>query len=740
MQALRNSYLGGVLIVLLLFIRLGFPKNIFNSDISSKADEKDDKFLKGFPERRGSRNTTDKNLNKTLALVLSRFRMEMATLFLSLPNMKQSELLDNISKATSCSVSDIKELLNNYTQWKLNTEWKHNINDSFSFDRFRMGMRHLKTRKCVRIIDRKLWKMFEKFPLPFQCHLVNTMSMAYNKGRRRHLPFGGLTFEETQNAVQQIFPFVRLPRACADTKMDYLKLIPSIPPVNITVNLISGDERTWLLSFSKKGPQIYRTLLEYEMVINHKDKVLGPGSTTQYLAKSTELINSAKLIIVGVYGNSKKFSILFRLKVKRKSSNHLRELRSTYKIVHALVAKTQEQLVEILNANVMSISLSRRQSNKTIKSPLTSNKWTLNQINKAKELFPAELSEYFKQLGKLARCFVVCHISVRIKQEPKAVEMVYSSLRRLSRKHSCFYTQREVDINGTIHVTGWERSTPKTTLKTILTGTRGKVISTKRNDTTLEGISRRVFVDDFSILESVLFTLLGLLCIIILAFSIYCLVLALKSRSSVQENTAPNETALFSKGGSTDTTGSNGKGGVHSINKIHEKETELRQATSADQLNLAIIKSNAKKSCKYCSKLYSLQLSDQTCISDGEICSKISQLLTDHSDTANNLTKNRIHNENEHIANSLLHVPMEPLWKRRSSFKTACRKGDPNSADARLFESQGEGVRYCETSKQRSTPQLQSTENCDQSLSEESQEMVVILLKNFRQVLKEEPV
>ncbi|XP_068681192.1 uncharacterized protein [Montipora foliosa] len=738
MQAMRNSYLGGVLIVLLLFIRLGFPKNIFNSDISSKADEKDDKFLNGFPERRRSRNTTDQNLNKTLALVLSRFRAEMATLFLSLPNMKQSELLDNISKATSCSVSDIKELLNNYTQWKHNTEWKHNINDSFSFDRFRMGMRHLKTSKCVRIIDHKLWKMFEKFPLPFQCHLVNTMSMAYNKGRRRHLPFGGLTFEETQNAVQQIFPFVRLPRACADTKMDCLKLIPSIPPVNITVNLISGDKRTWLPSFSNKGPQIYRTLLEYEMVINHKDKVLGPGSTTQYLAESNELINSAQLIIDKVYGNSKKFSILFRLKVKRKSSNHLRELRSTYKIVHALVAKTQEQLVEILNANVMSISLSRRQSNKTIKSPLTSNKWTLNQVNKAKELFPAELSEYFKQLGKLARCFVVCHISTRMKQEPKEVEMVYTSFGLLSRKHTCFYTQREVDINGTITVTE-ERFTPKTTLKTILTATRGKVISTKRNDTTLEGISRRVFVDDFSILESALFTLLGLLCIIILAFSIYCLVLALKSSSSVQENTAPNapnETALFSKGGSTDTTGSNGKGGVHSINMIHEKETELRQAASADQLNLAIIKSNAKKSCKYCSKLYSLQLSDQTCISDSEICSKISQLLTDHSDTANN----RIHKENEHIANSLLHVPMEPLWKRRSSFKTACRKGDPSIADDRLFESQGEGVRYCETSKQRSTPQLQSTENCHQSLSEESQEMVVILLKNFRQVLKEEPV
>ena len=592
----------------------------------------------------------------------------------------------------------IDELLNKYAEWKIDE------NVSWSFEH---SCRN-KTSRVVGIVDRGLFKMFERLPLPFKCHIISTISMIHNK-ERRNLSSSGLTFNETQNALQKIFPFVRLPQACADKDMDCLRSVPSIPPVNITVNLISGNREMWLQSLKTKGPIIYQTLLEYESETDHKGKVLGPSNIAQYLAENKETINSAQLIIVDVFGDSKTFSISFRLKVKRKSSNHQRELKSTYKIVHALTVKKKQQLRDVFDADIVSISVSRQESNKT-KSTLTSNKWSFHQFNKGKELFPAELSKYFKQLAKLSRCSVICFISIKIKKTPKEVEMMYTSLRYLSRKHSCFYTQREVPTEVTLPSVTEERLIPKTTVKRIApTMNEEKVTPTKRNDKTMNGIPGTVFEDEYSILEIALFTLLGLLCVIILAFVTNCLVSSLKFKSSVQKNMSANDTTQTSvsvEGASGNTLGSDKNDGVHSINIIQGKGRE------------------------------SLNLSHHTDMSHGQICTK-NQQLQDDKGTENISTNIRTHKENDYtFDSSQLHVDnndaIEPLWRRRCSFKTACKKGDHNMVGNKLVESQGEALRYCKVSEKMRAASQQRAQ-----LSEESQEMVVILSKHVGQEVKE---
>ena len=105
---------------------------------------------------------------------------------------------------------------------------------------------------------------------------------------------------------------------------------------------------------------------EYEAL---KKKFLGQGSTQQYLEEQKEVIASAQFVLVTANGSNNPLSVLFKLKVKRKQSNQLREMKSTYRIVQALAGKTPQQLRKIFNASVVSVELSREQSKLTRTSP-----------------------------------------------------------------------------------------------------------------------------------------------------------------------------------------------------------------------------------------------------------------------------------------------------------------------------------------------------------------------------------
>lgn len=730
---------------------LGFSQYAFGEDTTSStddphADKEAVKFLKGLSERNASIASPKYNITSDVDLshiVTVRFRKEMTMLFSWLPEVNQCNTLVAVSKTTSCSVPDIINLLSNYT------EIKHNVNVSCPFNDSVKNMICSKRSLVVNTIGNELLKVFSALTSPFKCHIVNTIALVYNFKGRRHLAsrYSSLTLSvrEAQNEVEKLFPFVSLPQTCADMEMHHL--IPSIPPVNITVNLMNGDKATWLINLNRKGPEVYRTVLEYERENYHKGKVgLGPGSTAQYLADNKELISSTQLVIVQVHGGSKTFSVLFRLKVKRKQSNRLREMRSSYKIVQALAAKSQKGLREIFNATIITISLSGERSNIT-KTPPKTNKWSLNQINKAKDLFPAHLSEYYKQLGKPARCFVVFYISIKIKKSPKEVEMFYSSFGRLSRKHSCYYTRRTVPTDTPIKITH-ERFTLENTLPTrVRTVTDRTVAPPNGSDDAMDHISEKVGEEDLSTLEIALFSLLGLLCIAILAFTVNCVVSAVKPKPTHQNNTVPNgtvQTAVYLKG--TSTGGNNRNESVQFIDMIHRNGTSHFQPADTRLLptmisNVSTFDSKLNHDCL--EHYSSLQCDDE------RTCSECSQSKHD-SGEENISTNTRTCIQNEYCLDSSPQLrendnaAAESPWKKRSPSKTACQRtrkevpGHTVQDNDRVLESQGKATSYCSISDTSSNGQPHRTVHLGCLPSEDSREMVVVLLDSAG--VKEEQV
>ena len=727
---------------------LGFSQNAHGEKTASntdgpKTDKEAGKLLKELSERKRPSDITSYEYNIGSGtdlpdVVTTRFRKEMTILFFLLPNMDQCKLLTAVSKATFCSVSDIVEHLSKLT------EVEHRVNVSCPFDHsMKNNMCSLSSRhKVVNIIDNELLKVFATLSSPFKCHVINTIALAYNhlKGRR-NLASSSLilSVSKAQNELAKIFPSVKLPKTCADVTIS----IPSVPPVNITVNLRSGDRTTWLLSLAKKGPVIFKTVLEYERENIHKINVLAPGSTAQYLAENKELINSAQIAIVGVFGGNRKLSVLFKLKVRRTLHNPLREMKSTYKIVRALAAKKQTGLRQIFNATIVTISLSGERSNIT-KTPPKTNKWTLNQINKGKELFPADLSEYYKQLGKPARCFVVVYISKKIKKSPEKVEMFYVSFGRLSRKHSCYYTWRSAHTDTPIEITE-ERFTPKKTLTTRVPSVSNRtVVPPSQNESALDNISVKVIREDFSTLEIALFTLLGLLCAAILTFTINCMESALKSKST-QDNALPSvtvQTVEFLEDTNTATAANNENGSVHFITWIQRNDRHDNQhlptMDTSNEMNHNCLKPN------------SVSQSDCTGGCDERTCSKTFQ--STHNSSGENISTNaRRHKENEYcIDSSQLHdgdkAAMETPWKKRNnSYKTACQHTRKNVSDHsvqvndRIVESQGKAITYCSITYTSGKTQPQRTVDSGCPPSEESLETVVVLL-DTAMVVKEAQV
>ena len=653
----------------------------------------------------------------------------MAELFSRLPEANQCNILVAVSKTTQCTVSDIIELLFSLT------EMKQNINVSCAVrDRTKFKLCNQANRTFIgETFCSELLNVFKSLPSPFKCHIINAIALAYSLKGRRHL---ALSVSQTQNAVAEIFPSVSLPNTCADLEMDHI--IPSIPPVNITVALKNADKQTWLQTLTKKGPEIYKTVLKYEYEMTHPGKLWDPISLAQHL-KEHEL-NSTQLVTVGEEGGNRTFSVLFRLKVKRK---RLREIRSTYRIVEALAAKNQQELREIFDATIIAISLDRERSNIS-KTPPKTDTWTLNQMDVAKKLFPAYLSEYYKQLGKPARCFVVFYISLKIVKSPKTVEMFYSSFKRLSRKHTCYYTRRtgptETPIFQVFTAERFTNDTKSVSTQAFSIERTGKP-STAR-DGAIDHVSNKVDIEDLSSLEIALFALLGVLCACVLAFTINCVMLALKVKPTDQSNGRPKpmlHTAVFHKSTSvagcketecvhfTDKNGSN----CQPSNTEHPPEMETVVYSDKSCNCLCLVSASTPHNIRRCDL-------NKTCL-------KSSQPLL-HNKSGAKRTNSRTQLENVYCLNS---SPVARTFDDRTensspdkeeSSKSGCqcprRPLDSQQGDDRVLESQGKAISYCSISDTSYKEHLSSKMKHNGCLpTEESHETVIVLLdcKGFKE-------
>lgn len=663
----------------------------------------------------------------------------MAVLFSRLPKSDQCGILVAVSITTQCTVSDVIDLLFSLT------EMKQNINVSCPVrDRTKLNLCSQANRTFVgETFCSELLNVFKSLPSPFKCHIINAIALAYGVKGRQNL---ALSVSQTQRIVAEIFPSVNLPNTCADLEMDHL--IPSIPPVNITVDLNNSNKQSWLQTLTKKGPQIYKTVLMYEYEKTHRGKLLGPSGLAQYL--ELHELNSTQLVTVEVGVGSRIFSVLFRLKVKRKPSNRLREIRSTYRIVEALEDKTQQELREIFNAAIIAISLDGERSNIT-KSPPKTGRWTFYQMDMAKELFPEDLSEYYRQLVKPARCFVVFYISLKIDKSPLEVEMFYSSFKRILRKHTCFYTRRSGPTESPfIKVFTPERFTGNS-LSTQAFSTERTGKPSAVGDGAVDHISDKVDIEDLSSLEIALFALLGILCACVLAFTINCVILALKVKPTDQSNGRSKpilQTAVFHK----------------SKNVTDGKESECVHFTDSDGSNCQQPNTEHTPNVetvvyseKSCNCLYLVSSSTPRNIrrcDHSKTCLKSSQSVL-HNKSGAKRTNSRTQLENKYCLDSsqvertcdTSQLCVDDRTKNsspdmeESSSKTECqcpsRPLGSHQGDGRVLESQGKAISYCSISDTSYREHLSPKMKHNGCLpTEESHETVIVLLdcKGFKEV------
>lgn len=691
-----------------------------------------DDFLKGLlqkPNSKGSPKYHMSSADELNEVVNTRFRKEMVVLFSRLSETYQCKILSAVQKKTHCSMPSLIKPLSNLT------EMKHPVNVSC------LLKGKMKLKECSfahktfigDVFSHKLLDFFASLSAAFKCHVINTIALAYNRQRRRHLA-SSISVSQVQKALEDIFPSVTLGNTCTDIEMDHL--IPSIPPVNITVNMAGIERESWLKHFSKTGPDIYKAFLGYDWE-TRRGKMLGSPSTAKYLAEKTEEINSAQLSIVGKDGHDVAFSVLFLLKVKRKQSERLREIRSTYKIVQALKTKTEDELQKIFNATIINIGLSGQKSNITKTSSKT-NTWTLNQVSKAKRLFPVHLSGYYKELSKAARCFIVLYMSHQIKKSPQEAEMFYVSLRLISRKHTCYYTWRKgpTDDPGSIIP---ERFTAKVTQAPVSNSTgipTNATISTLSANTINDVSAAKVHTDDFSSLEIVLFALLGFLCFSVLAFTVNCVLMAVRANGRFQKNGAA-KTVLPTGMSHEDGTSHSGNGS----SRISEKKESSHHPVAVET------KTGLGKICK---SLQCVSLSASQKANDRlKVRTCLSQSCPSAQNTSENRTNPRIRSENAYCVGysaksktfkTLSGVERDRERKDSSSeserrslkcdTQSSKRELDIHSMkdNDRILESQGRAISYCSISDAscRGQPPCVTQSGC--LPSEQSHETVVVLL------------
>ena len=730
-------------VVIQLFSLPGSLQNAFGKETASSThhkffnnDKKAVEFLRKLSERARPQQPTPKyNTASDIDLrhvVSTRFMKEMAKLFFSLPDLNQCNIIAAVSRTAGCKLSNITGFLVNLTE----TKHKAAIVSCPADGSIKYGTSCSEANKTIVVssIGNELLEVFRKLPAPFKCNVVNTVALIYNLKGRRHLGnrFSNqeLTARKARNMVMKIYPSVSVPKTCIDPEVPVNHLVPSAPLVNITVNLGNGNKTSWLESLKEKGPNILRAVYEYEAL---KKKIIGQGSTQQYLEEQKEVIASAQFVLVTANGSNNPLSVLFKLKVKRKQSNQLREMKSTYRIVLALAVKTQQQLRKIFNASVVRVGLSREQSKLTRTSPHENN-WTLNQISKARDMFPKNLSEYHKQLAKTARCVVIYYISKKMKKSPRTMEMLYNSYNQLSRKHCCYYTERAVSTDTPITIPFTEEIFRNTlaSFSTVTYKTRLRI--PERNDPTMEIVSEKAVREDSSALEIALFTILGLLCVIILVFTVNW-VTALKSRPKYQNNSVPNGTppTVVLQGSAVSSSSNSGQHDCVYVSNGYQRNK--RQMRPSVKTHLSTATENKL------SKLNSAQPSHDLVCTDKNTGPGSSPSFHDSADiTTSGNSRARVENEycaidyssqQQRNGNTLVESP----WRKRLPEKTACNQGRKETLDLSVWdcerdlESQGKAISYCSIFDSSCKLQPHRTIGPRGCIpSEQSHKMVVVLL------------
>ena len=454
-----------------------------------------------------------------LPIIMGRFMKEMQSLFKTLPvNIQCSNLL-RVMNATSCGVL----MVQNWTTV--------NVTKCNWYKRREPPNQGCRRDAITNVFQQEMGWIFETLPQPFKCNIVNLAAQTYSSQSDVQIPV-----HEIERALQKLFHFVNFQHGCSKASPEVL--LPPDQMVNLTVRLKTNMTKDiWLRNFKTKGPQLYKLYLLHQQ---KPDKPRMPLAGTGLGKPLVPEMPPCQIYIRNVSGGLQQFSVVFALNIKMKGQ--FRALRSIHKVVKSLKTAERTELESMFQAKVVQVKL---KSHGSAVGPKGAISWTSDEMKKARNLFPKNMTDYFKQLSRLERCFILFQISSSLRRNPKVMEAFYNALKYIIRRRSCSQPARQT--NGTFTIA------PGDLTREIFLSTRASrpvrdPLTTSMSFT--EGDDQLLgpdpggddSEDEMTSLEYALFILLGLLCLATLAFTINYALYTLKRSPIRTTQYLPNGT------------------------------------------------------------------------------------------------------------------------------------------------------------------------------------------------------
>ncbi|XP_032233558.2 uncharacterized protein LOC5508852 [Nematostella vectensis] len=481
-------------------------------------------------------------------VVRTRFQTEMLKLFRALPEREKCRHLTELSKSMRCNISTIVKGLQEVNIIKNENYqcpqrgkfqgWKCEFRNNSAFlNSFRI----------------KLAKIFNnEITSPFQCNIVNTIASEHVKGARTRI-----SLQTVEQLIGLNYPFVDVRNKCAKVWKPLKERIPLQHPaalLNITVRLHKGTSRkSWLKSLRSKARTVYNIYTQHYKK-GRKQRPLIPQRNSPSLMPQYNTIVRMNIVRVSRFNGT--IAVVLKLEVSDSRTMHFKSVTPSKAIVDALLTKKHKFLNSLFAARVIAITRAEKEQ---VSQPYS---MTHRDITHLRKLFPEFLKHYYKRLVPLERCLVMLYISSIVQIDLRPTELVYNTFNYIPRKYFCTSRRRQANSNPIVDRSEKYRAgtaTPRIyhdvspSMQAVPVEKPGPKSenTSDTGDTSSKDWLDEEYVEEkkpVSVLEIVLFTVLGLLCIAILAFTVNCVIFALKPKST--DENQPNSAfskALFRK-------------------------------------------------------------------------------------------------------------------------------------------------------------------------------------------------
>ena len=491
-----------------------------------------------------------------------KFNKEMIFLFSFLDQQKQCHTLNKVARNISCNISITTKIAANFTKlWKGTHCPSKPMNKQCYVD----SKLKLKVRK---LYLERLAEIFITLPLPFKCLLIKSISSVsnYDTSQQQHTNSLKITLQQAEKEAEKLFSSVKLKSKCSTITAK--KSYPAVQAafVKITVQLHNTTQIQWINYFKKESTKIFfeymtnKTKMEQSSNSNRRVHVIyfrqrrGPLN----LFKKENIITDVRKVTKGENGT---FTMRFGIKV-RTTSGEYKNWGNAKDIARSL--RSLQSRSERLKATILTIRKLKKESRSKTELLTKRNEPLLTkEITAATTLFPIYLKNYYKRIKLRHKCYVMWIIGETLNKKLSTVEHLYYTLERISKRNFCLQATRS-GPNGKNNLTATiaNRVTPRITTgqPTLFPNLPVSEIPPRadggKEQTTFDksppkdsvGQASASTKKEISALEITLFTLLAFTCIAILAFTINCVLFALKSRSyannGANATTAINNTVL----------------------------------------------------------------------------------------------------------------------------------------------------------------------------------------------------